>query len=195
MNLFSSLKVYYLHQMKSFSSLARLATLSPTWPQITLLIIIGIIVIYYPPALKFFNRLYQLAIKVPQITAIIVAVCLAIGIKISNPFEPPVNPHLQYVPDDRLDENPTQINKRNVNSKTKKLVASRQNWRCGICGRKLDETFEVDHVIPLYKGGSNGMENLVALDPICHRKKTRADRLGLKIAPVGKPDNSEKWGL
>jgi hypothetical protein len=184
--------------MKSFTSLARLATLSPSWPQITLLIIIGIIIIYYPPALKFFNRLYQVAIKVPQLTAIIVAVCLAIGIKISNPFEPPVNPHLEYVADDKLTDDekpdyPTQINKRNVNSKTKKLVASRQNWRCGICGRQLDETFEVDHVIPLYKGGSNSMENLVALDPICHRKKTRADRLGLKIRPVGRPENYENW--
>ncbi len=146
-----------------------------------------------------FNRLYQIAIKLPQLTAIIVAVCLAIGIKISNPFEPPVNPDFEYVPDETQAETPRSrnlpINKRNVSAKTKKLVASRQNWRCGICGRQLDETFEVDHIIPLYKGGSNEMDNLVALDPICHRKKTRADRLGLKITPVKKPNQKNNWGL
>jgi len=36
----------------------------------------------------------------------------------------------------------------------------------------LDETYEVDHVVPICKGGSNDIENLMALDASCHRKKT-----------------------
>jgi 5-methylcytosine-specific restriction endonuclease McrA len=71
-------------------------------------------------------------------------------------------------------------NKRNVSESTKKIVAANQKWQCGLCHRMLDETYEVDHITPLYKGGSNNIDNLMALDPICHRKKTIADRLNLK---------------
>ena len=71
--------------------------------------------------------------------------------------------------------------KRNVKESTKKLVAARQQWKCGLCSRLLDETYEIDHVNPLYKGGSNDLNNLMAIDPICHRKKTNADRLNLPI--------------
>lgn len=62
--------------------------------------------------------------------------------------------------------------KRNVTSVTKKVVAANQKWRCGLCHQLLDETYEVDHVIPLYLGGTNDISNLMALDPICHKKKT-----------------------
>lgn len=62
--------------------------------------------------------------------------------------------------------------KRNVNNCKKKKVAALQQWKCGICQQLLDETYEVDHIIPLYQGGSNEIDNLMALDPICHKKKT-----------------------
>lgn len=71
--------------------------------------------------------------------------------------------------------------KRNVTEATKKLVAARQQWLCGICKATLDETYEIDHINPLYKGGTNDPNNLMAIDPICHRKKTNADRLGISI--------------
>jgi len=61
---------------------------------------------------------------------------------------------------------------RNVSNLKKKIVAANQHWKCGICGQMLDETYEVDHIIPLYRGGSNEISNLMALDPICHKKKT-----------------------
>ena len=51
--------------------------------------------------------------------------------------------------------------KRKVRESTKKLVAARQKWRCGLCHKMLDETFEVDHVIPLHKGGTNHPKNLM----------------------------------
>ena len=73
--------------------------------------------------------------------------------------------------------------KRLVSETTKKLVAAKQKWQCGLCHRTLDETYEIDHIVPLYRGGSNDVSNLMALDPICHRKKTNADRLGLDFLP------------
>jgi predicted HNH restriction endonuclease len=67
--------------------------------------------------------------------------------------------------------------KRNVTGLMKKKVAADQGWKCGDCGRTLDETYEVDHRLALFKGGSNDMSNLVALCPHCHRLKTVKERL------------------
>lgn len=67
--------------------------------------------------------------------------------------------------------------KRNVSGLLKKKVAAGQQWKCGHCKATLDETYEVDHILALYKGGSNDESNLVALCPNCHRKKTVAERL------------------
>lgn len=67
--------------------------------------------------------------------------------------------------------------KRNVSGLMKKKVAAGQSWKCGSCTATLDETYEVDHRLALYKGGSNEESNLVALCPHCHRKKTVEERL------------------
>ena len=67
--------------------------------------------------------------------------------------------------------------KRNVTGLMKKKVAASQGWKCGKCGEMLDETYEVDHRVALYKGGSNDPSNLVALCPNCHRSKTVDERL------------------
>ena len=67
--------------------------------------------------------------------------------------------------------------KRNVTGLMKKKVAASQQWKCGTCGNTLDETYEVDHKLALFKGGSNDMSNLVALCPHCHRSKTVEERL------------------
>ena len=64
------------------------------------------------------------------------------------------------------------IHKRNVTSLTKKMVASNQEWKCGTCSQMLDYTYEIDHHIPLFKGGSNDVSNLIALCRNCHGKKT-----------------------
>ena len=67
--------------------------------------------------------------------------------------------------------------KRNVSALLKKKVAASQGWKCGMCGEMLDETYEVDHKVALYKGGSNDESNLVGVCPHCHRKKTVEERL------------------
>ena len=47
----------------------------------------------------------------------------------------------------------------------------RQKGRCYWCGKKVGDTYHVDHVIPLDKGGSNGPENLVIACPVCNLSK------------------------
>jgi len=67
--------------------------------------------------------------------------------------------------------------KRSVSETKKKFVASRQNWCCGDCQQQLSAWFEVDHKIRLEHGGSNHIDNLVALCRECHGKKTAMENL------------------
>lgn len=67
--------------------------------------------------------------------------------------------------------------KRSVSETKKKFVASRQDWKCGKCGEKLPAWFEVDHKIRLEYGGSNHIDNLVALCRNCHGEKTAMENL------------------
>jgi hypothetical protein len=68
--------------------------------------------------------------------------------------------------------------KRNVSESKKKFVASNQQWKCSSCNELLDATYEIDHITPLYKGGTNEVSNLKALCRNCHGKKTLMDRIG-----------------
>jgi hypothetical protein len=67
--------------------------------------------------------------------------------------------------------------KRSVSETKKKYVASQQGWNCGGCKRQLPAWFEVDHKIRLENGGSNNVDNLVALCRDCHGKKTAFENL------------------
>jgi len=67
--------------------------------------------------------------------------------------------------------------KRSVSETKKKFVASRQNWKCGDCSEQLNAWFEVDHKTRLEYGGSNHVDNLLALCRECHGKKTTIENL------------------
>lgn len=67
--------------------------------------------------------------------------------------------------------------KRSVSETKKKYVAAQQGWTCGDCKRQLPAWFEVDHKIRLEHGGSNHIDNLVALCRDCHGKKTAIENL------------------
>ena len=84
--------------------------------------------------------------------------------------------HKRYVSTYFLKQKP-QKQKRCVSPLKKKLVASSQEWKCGHCYELLSAWYEVDHIIPLYVGGSNDLSNLMALCRNCHGAKTIQDLL------------------
>lgn len=67
--------------------------------------------------------------------------------------------------------------KRSVSETKKKFVAANQTWKCGNCRQMLPAWFEVDHKIRLDQGGSNHVDNLVALCRDCHGRKTACENL------------------
>ena len=73
--------------------------------------------------------------------------------------------------------NSQQNTKRSVSETKKKYVAAQQGWTCGDCKRQLPAWFEVDHRIRLDRGGTNEVNNLVALCRDCHGKKTSFENL------------------
>ena len=63
---------------------------------------------------------------------------------------------------------------------------AKQGDRCHYCGEKLElfgpRKFQVDHFIPLSRGGTNYMNNLVIACPDCNREK--ADKLPWEFRPA-----------
>ena len=67
--------------------------------------------------------------------------------------------------------------KRKATSSSIRLqIAWQQDWRCNECKQKLHWTFEVDHLVPLFDGGSNDYTNLQALCVKCHKTKSMRER-------------------
>jgi hypothetical protein len=81
------------------------------------------------------------------------------------------------VNESRLMNSGKKSSKRSVSETKKKFVSSRQNWKCGDCQKQLNAWFEVDHKTRLEYGGSNHIDNLVALCRECHGKKTTIENL------------------
>jgi hypothetical protein len=73
--------------------------------------------------------------------------------------------------------NQPKATKRSVSETKKKYVAAQQGWNCGGCKKQLPAWFEVDHKVRLDNGGSNNVDNLVALCRDCHGKKTAFENL------------------
>ena len=67
-----------------------------------------------------------------------------------------------------------QIHQRAVSKAQRKAVIDRQD---GICKRSYCDApaVDVDHVLPLWSGGSNANDNLEALCTDCHKQKTAAE--------------------
>ena len=66
--------------------------------------------------------------------------------------------------------------RRTNSSRILKEVGASQKWRCNMCGDLLKSTFQLDHRIPLHKGGSNDVSNFQALCCECHAKKTQEEK-------------------
>ncbi len=62
------------------------------------------------------------------------------------------------------------------------VVFDRDKGRCGICKKRVDpkSKWEVDHIIPISKGGSHSYDNVQLAHRICNRSKS--DKI-----PIGQP--------
>jgi len=71
----------------------------------------------------------------------------------------------------------SRTHKRSVSETKKKYIASKQGWKCNHCKQQLTAWFEVDHVKRLDQGGTNDVDNLVALCRNCHGEKTSMENI------------------
>lgn len=80
--------------------------------------------------------------------------------------------------DEKEDEK--QENVRTISGKTRLDVFERDDYRCQMCGRTVDDGIKlhIDHIVPFSKGGSNEMDNLQVLCHECNLAKH--DRMDLK---------------
>lgn len=59
-----------------------------------------------------------------------------------------------------------------VSKAKRKRIYERDKGICAYCGKHLPfDSFHIDHVIPLAKGGNNEESNLTVSCPKCNRKK------------------------
>ena len=77
--------------------------------------------------------------------------------------------------------------------KLRDIALMRTHYRCAECLRndRLTVAREVDHIIPLHKGGTDHPDNLEALCLTCHEVKTAKDMgytVKRRIGPDGWPE-------
>lgn len=53
----------------------------------------------------------------------------------------------------------------------KRIVFNKTNGRCFYCGTVIPEMWEIEHKIPLSRGGSDDIDNLVPACVECNRRK------------------------
>ena len=59
----------------------------------------------------------------------------------------------------------------------KRKLAWSQDYECKICQNLLPPEWQIDHIVPLFLGGSNETTNLQVLCANCHAKKTCEERM------------------
>lgn len=69
------------------------------------------------------------------------------------------------------------MSKRNLREAVKKQVAYSQQYKCGLCNVLLPPTFQVDHIVPHSISLDDSENNLQALCPNCHAKKTQKENI------------------
>jgi len=63
--------------------------------------------------------------------------------------------------------------RRMVSKKLRFMILERDKYRCRICGKSANETkLEVDHKVPVAKGGTDSLDNLWTLCIDCNRGKS-----------------------
>ena len=69
---------------------------------------------------------------------------------------------------------PGPVHRKRLTPLQKKKVGALAHWRCQLCGEELTHTYEVDHIRPVSRGGTNDFSNLRALCRECHGRVSMA---------------------
>ena len=72
----------------------------------------------------------------------------------------------------------TSTRRKRVTPFISKKIAARQQFRCAMCEKLLQEDWEIDHIVSLQRGGSNDLSNLQALHKRCHAYKNSIEQRG-----------------
>ena len=72
----------------------------------------------------------------------------------------------------------TTTQRRRITPFQARLVAAKYGFRCAICGKMLDASWETDHIVPLSRGGTNELSNLQPLHRNCHQMKSSQEATG-----------------
>jgi rubrerythrin len=67
--------------------------------------------------------------------------------------------------------------KRSFRDAHRRMVGARQEWKCAHCSIVLPSAFQVDHVVPLWRGGVDSVDNAEALCATCHAQKTQREEI------------------
>ena len=67
--------------------------------------------------------------------------------------------------------------RRSLTPAQKKVVAASYEWKCAACGVVLPASYHVDHIVPLWDGGADTLENCQPLCPDDHAAKTQREAI------------------
>ena len=83
----------------------------------------------------------------------------------------------KYVFPERIVVEPlVRVSRRQLSQRVRYGIAAGQGWQCNVCNDLLTTCFDVDHVVPLCRGGADETWNMQALCVPCHRQKTVDER-------------------
>ena len=68
------------------------------------------------------------------------------------------------------------------NDNTMAQAYHRQRKRCGMCGERLDGTYEAHHIVRAADGGGNQLDNCVLLCGECHKYGAHGGRFRESIS-------------
>lgn len=67
--------------------------------------------------------------------------------------------------------------RRKLTEAQKRKVAAAYGWTCNHCEEILASTYHIDHIVPLWEGGADAVENCQPLCVECHAVKTQEEAI------------------